>query len=384
MARILFTAGALVATAGRPAHASAWTASATTGGGVGYDDNVLFVADQPIHDYYGRLDASASLQYVGNHSKVELQPRLAAYDYRSFTLYNRVDQFFKATLGQTTERGKSELFISGSRDTTLTSEVGSTGLTETNRRHNGLQAGWAPEYQATEQVHFGAQFSAQGNRYLDAAQTSLLDYDYGSAAANASYAVTPLASLQLQLSGGRLQVPGQPLRTTKNYAATLGYTRQLGPLWLLDAYIGPSWIQTRTLAGASRGEVYALDATRTSERGTLSLKLHQEVTPNGFGVLSRTQQGTLTMRHSATEHLSFGIAGRWSRTRNLLPLFGFELSRLAYNDFTASADWAPAATWYLSLSVGHGQQGYLNAPQPARRTHAALAFVWTGLERVLH
>jgi hypothetical protein len=381
---MLFTAGALAAVAGRPAHAGAWTAGATASGILGYDDNVLFVADQPIHDYYGRLDAAATLQYVGNHAKLALQPRLVGYEYGSFTLYNRVDQFFNATLGQTWERGKSDFSVGGSRDTTLTSEVGLTGLTATNKRHQGLQASWSPDYQATEQLDLGAQFSAQGNRYQEAAQTALLDYDYGSSAVTAGYAVTPLASFHLQLAAGRLQVPGQPAHTTKNYAATLGYTRQLGPLWLVEASYGPSWTQARALASTTRGEVYSLDATRTSERGTFSLKLDQNVTPNGFGVLSRVQQATLAMRHSATEHLSLGLTGRWSRTRNLLPLSGFELNRLTYSDFSASADWTPAAEWYLSLSVGHGQQGYSAAPLPARRTHAALAFVWTGLERVLH
>jgi hypothetical protein len=384
MARILFTAGALVAAAGRPAHAGVWTENAMASGILGYDDNVLFVPAQPTRDYYGRLDASASLQYVGNHAKLSLEPRLVAYQYGSFTLYNRVDQFLSTSLDQTWERGKSEFYAAGTRDTTLTSEVGLTGLTATNKRHQGLQAGWSPDYQLTEQLDLGAQFSAQSNRYLDAAKTALLDYDYGSAALNAGYAVTPLASMRLQLTAGRLQVPGQAQRTTQNYAATIGYTRKVGPLWLVEASYGPSWIQTPTLASTATGEVYALAATRTSERGALNLKLDQSVTPNGFGVLSRVQQATITARHSATEHLSLSLSGRWSRTRNLLPLLGFELNRLTYSDISASADWTPATEWYLSLSVGHGQQGYSGTPLPARRTHATLAFVWTGLERVLH
>jgi hypothetical protein len=385
MAGVLLSAGAIVAAAGAsPAHASAWTTSAQVSGSATYDDNVLFVADRPIHDYFGRLEATGSLQYVGAHSRLELQPRLAVYRYGSFRTLDRADQYLKASLTDTGEHGKSLVSLSGSRDTTLTSEVGSTGLTQANKRHDGLQVSWAPSYQATERFGVSALLSAQENRYRDAAQTSLLDYDYGSGSVNANYAVTSLSSVTLQASAGRLQVPGRAQYTQKNFATTLGYSRHFGESWQVDAYYGPSFIQTHGPRPTNRGDVYHLGAVRTGLRGNISLNLDQQVTPNGFGILSRRQGATLGWHYSATEHVTVGVAGQWSRIRNLLPLFGFELSRFNYNDASVNLEWTPTATWYISVTADHGNQGYSNAPQLARRTNATVAFVWTGLERVLH
>jgi hypothetical protein len=367
-----------------PASAGAWTTSGRVSGGATYDDNVLFVADQPIHDYYGRLEATGNLQFVGDHLRFELQPRLVAYDYASFKANSRVDQYIKGSLTDSGERWKSPLSLSVARDTTLTSEIGTTGLTEINKRHESLQANWTPSYQASEKLNVGTQLSVQTSRYKDAANTTLLDYDYGSAALNAGYAITALSTLKLQASAGRLQVVHQPRYTQKNYDMTVGYSRQIGEKWQADASFGPSVIQTRAQQAASRGDVYHLGATRTAERGRFSFGLDQLITPNGFGVLSKRQAATLDWRYAVSERISVGFSGQWSRTRNFLPLLGFELNRLSYNDLSAIFEWSPASSWYVSASIGHGQQSYSYAVHPAKRAHADLSLVWTGLEHVHH
>ena len=264
------------------------------------------------------------------------------------------------------------------------SELGLTGLSSTNKRRLSRSLSWSPALQATEKWLWGAQLTATAVRYADAAQTSLVDYNYRSGTLYSSFQLAPLTKLTLQLAAGRLQVPDNASYDNSNYAVTMAYNHALGEKWQFSASGGPSLIRAVAAAAADRGQVYSVSLVRQVEHHSLSFTVSRDVTPNGLGLLSRHEQATLAMQHSLSERLAVNVSSVWSRTRNVLPSGGLQLARLDYSYVDAALNWAWSPNWRLTADLWHAQQRYDSSLGSAQRWHGSLGVSWSGLERALH
>ena len=383
--RLMSSAGVIVAVSAMPgmARAAAWSFTGSGSLAAAYDDNILFVADQPLADSIGRAEFTANLARVSDRSRWVVAPRLVAVEYDRYHTYSHSEQYLTLSNLSGGERAASNLSFNLTRDTTLTSELGLTGLASTNKRRQSSNLSWSPSLQATQQWAYGAQLGATAVRYADAAHTSLVDYNYGALSLYTSYLPSPISKLTLQLSGGRLRVPDNGIYDNSNYAATIGYERALGERWRLSLSGGPSQIRGAA-ATADRGEVYAASVARQLEHNSFTLSISREVTPNGLGLLSRHEQLTLGAQQALSERLSFRLNGIWARTRNVAPGGGLQQFKLEYRDVVAALNWDCSPTWHLTVDLGHGQQAFDSAAATARRWHASLGVGWSGLERVLH
>ena len=381
MARILMSSGLMVAGTSTVAHAGVWNVAGQGSIGASHDDNVRLSTQNPIADWSGIADVAGVLSYQDDAVLFSATPRLLAIRYDLDRAYNRTEQYLTLQAQKTTETGSSNLSLSGTQDTTLTSEPGLTGLAEVNkqRRLAALTVGGARNL--SERFALNGQLSASASRYVDAQQTGLIDYDYGSAQFSTSYAITARSRLTLQLSAGALQVPDNESYDKVNMAATLGYRLQLAPRWRVNVSAGPSQIRTRDRD--QTGEVYDATLTHDAELTSFNLSISKDVTPNGFGLFSRREQLRLSATRSLGERWAVDGSAALVRNRNVLSDLDVEQAAVNYTDLTGSVRWRITPTWDIRFSAGYARQR-VGDTLPAERQYTALNINWNGQVRALH
>jgi hypothetical protein len=382
MARALISSGLMVASAGTPAHAGAWSIAGQGQIGGSYDDNVRLSTVNKITDWSGVADVSAALSYQDEAFLLRLNPRLLVVQYDAARAFNRTEQYLTLQLQKTTETGSHSLSVSGTQDTTLTSELGLTGLSEVNKKHRVASVTVGSSWSLTERVDVGAQLYASASRYLDAQQTGLIDYNYGSALISASYDWTTRSRFTLQASAGQLQVPDIASYDKVNLSATLGYRVQLAPRWRAELSLGPS--QIRTAGQAANGSVYNASLTHEAELTSLNLAVSKDVTPNGFGLLSRREQIRLGLTRTLSERWVTDWSAAVIRNQNVLPAGSVAQQAVTYADLTGSLRWRITPTWGMALSAGYTRQRISSLQPAAERQQAALNVTWNGLARPLN
>lgn len=381
MARILISSG-MIAASTPTAYAGAWNMAGQALAGGSYDDNLRLASANQVADESVMADVSGAFSYQDDAFLLRLNPRVLAVRYDSEREFNRTEQYLTAQTQKTYETGSLSASLSGTQDTTLTSELGLTGLSEVNKKHRVGVITMAGSRNMTERVAVSAQAYASASRYLDAQQSGLVDYNYGSASLSASYDLTRRSNVELQTSAGQLKVPDSAAYDKVNLSATLGYRVQLAPRWRAELSLGPS--QIRTQGRTDTGSIYDASLTHDSELTTFSLALTKDVTPNGFGLLSRREQFRLSLTHSLSERWVTDWSAALIRNQNVLPSGGLEQALVTYSDITGSLKWRYTPTWGIALTAAYARQRIGDVQLAAERRQVSLNITWNGLVRPLH
>ncbi len=263
------------------------------------------------------------------------------------------------------------------RDTTLTSELGSTGLTQGNSRHESYNLSFGPNWALSERLQAQTSVSLYSSRY-PGATASLENYDYNTATASMSYVLTDRASLSVLGSAGRLVSQGSG-SNTDNASISLQTRYIWSPLLSFGAGLGPSL--TKTAQGEQRGLIYSADVTRAFERASLSLSVSRRQSPSGRAVLTQTDEATLAFSAQITERLSGTATAGISRRRNTLRDFNLDLTRVRYTHADIGVFWQLASNWRLGASVGNAVQQVGSAffdDSTGRGYNARLGLTWNG------
>lgn len=377
------SAAMVAAVAAARAHAGAWVANADSSLAGTHEDNVRFLPGGSVADEVGTADLDLQLQWVGDTTSLSFRPRGRAIEYRNYHPYNRTEGFLSLSGRKQGERSQVEFTIDGSLDTTITSELGFTGYSDTNKRRRALAVSLAPQWQLSERVALVASASESFNRYADAKLTPLIDYDYRSATVGLQRAVSQRSTLALQASGGRLEVPGQPIYAKDNYQLVLDYVYAFAERWNSEFSWGPSQVRNTASQLTDGGVVYSASLSRKSERSSLGVNAARSVSPNGLGALTRRDVVGLHVQGAATERLNFTADASWSHILNSRTDSGFSSQQLNYLDVGLGTAWKPTPTWTIGFGVHRALQSYGAAVGTAGKTSATLTISWSGLQRVI-
>ena len=381
MARVLISSGLLMAGSAAPVHAGAWNYSGRTQLSSTYDDNILLSAGNQyapiLSATAGAADVSGRLQFQDDTVLWQLDPRFLATRYSGQQTLNHTEKFLTMLSQFTGERGSNSLTLTGTEDTTLTSEIGLTGLSAVNKKHRTVTANIDSNWRFSEFIDAGVQISANENRYFDKQGTGLVDYDYGTATVNANYKWTERSQFFLQTSVGKLQVPDLNVYDKTNLSAVLGYSTQFSQRWLGTVYYGPS--QVRANGSKANGTVYSASLSRKSELTNLSMSYTRDVTPTGYGQFGRRDQVQLALNQPLSERWATNWTVTSIRTRYITATGNLELNTVNYGDVAGNLSWSISPTWTLSLTAGYTRQTVQTVTSAAERNHAALNISWNGL-----
>ncbi|MGE0188353.1 MAG: hypothetical protein AB7F79_02845 [Steroidobacteraceae bacterium] len=383
MARILMASGMVAGMSfGMPTYAGGWGTTGSVQLAGNYDDNARLSTLNVVSAASGSSDLSAKLLYQDDSFLCSINPRMLALRYDGDRTLNRTEGYLTLLARRTTETGSNSVSLAGTSDTTLTSELGTTGLSEINKQRRNVATTINTQWDVTEKFSTSTQLYAAANRYIDAKQTGLVDYNYGSVLINSVYQWTNQSSLSLQASAGKLQVPEYARLNKTNQSVTLGYVVQWSPQWSSNVSLGPSRIQTRS--GTQSGSVYNIGFSREAERSMFSASVAREVTPNGFGSLSQREKYQFNWNVQLTDRWSSNWSATAIRNENIAESGAPAGDRLTYSDISGSVTWRITPTWGTAFTIGQTRQRVGDNQTTAARNHAVLSISWNGLLRQLH
>lgn len=356
-----------------PAVAADWSVQSTAQLFAQAESNPRLLPDRKQSAQAGAADLALDLGRSTELLDLDLNAHASVHRYSKDVSLDRDDQQLDLTLSRRGERYALRGDVSFTRDTTLTSELGTTGITEYNQRHRARGLSFEPTWQLSERVTAGLVAGWQDSLYARAAQSGLVNYNYRYAGLNSEYALGEQSSLSLAVSTGRLDTD---LYDSTNVDASLQLQHVWSPRWTGALSAGPSWV--RTASGAhQQGSVFAASLSRRqAERLNFDASLSRSIAPTGSGFLSRRDTAGLRATAALAEHLTAVVNLSLIHSRDYVPLFGFTINDVRYAREEASLSWQFARDWSLGFAAGHSRQELLGSDLSGHNLDARLQLVW--------
>jgi hypothetical protein len=360
------------------AWAAEWQVAPTAYVGSSYADNPRLLADGGDSTSGSMGELSAVMKRLTERSELSLRPRVRSARYQDDESLDSDDQFLTAGYSWTGERSQWSSEVGLTRDTTLTSELGSTGLVQSNRRREAASLTVAPRIMFTERVSGGVQMMTSTNRYIDAEVTGLVDYRYQALSLYSTVALSDVGSnLTISAQAGELTTPGFGGSETRDGTLRLAWSHRPWLLWTVGLSAGPSVVQTD--AGSDDGWVFDGDIKHRGERWGLTARAGRALSPTGRGVLTRRDEVEVSVNRRLTEHLSVNVGARWIRSEDLVPQRGAVLTyEVEYARLDLGANWRLSQDWSVALQLSGNTQEYVLAPERAEGYRASMNLVWNG------
>ncbi len=342
--------------------------------------NPQLVARDTTNSVGTLLNFSSTMTASTERSAWTMTPRVTSSHYTDASSLSSTDGYLDFSGTWISERTQWTSSVNLVRDTTLTSELGLTGLVQGNRPHEGVSAGISPLLQLTERLSAGAQVYYSENHYVDTAFTGLVDYNYLSTGLNAEWATTPNLQATANLSYGVLSAPDADQRT-RSESIQIGLKYKLAENWSANISAGPSRVQAD--AGSDSGWVLSSDLKHHDERTDWSLQVGRELTPTGRGLLSRRDQITFGFSRRMTEHLVGEAYVTAVNSQALSPGQRAEFEVVRYQQLEGRLNWLLSPVWSLSFSATSQHQTLSTSGEPARGYRALLGIVWKAQPHIL-
>ena len=328
------------------------------------------------------IGAQAGLQLARRTERLEITSSSRVYfqRYQRDTGLDRNDQQLDLALHWNGEHLSWNGAAAVTRDTTLTSELGTTGLTQSNRRHEGYDFSLGPSWNISEHLSMGSGVGLQIDRY-PGPSLGLTDYRFGTANVNAGYQISDRTSVSLVGSAGHFS-SGNSNTSTDNASVRLQGQYAWAELWTLSGGAGPSWIEANHRR--QQGVVYSASVSRKLERSSLSLSASRSQSPSGFGILTDTDDVKLSFATQIREHVTGSLSGGLTRRKDALPAFGLEFPEVRYRQIDASLSWQVAPSWGLVFAANNRAQrvATFSGSALANSYEALLTLNWTGSSHV--
>ena len=371
----LLGATAVLLAAGGAAGAADWSTAPTMSVGASYVSNPRLLADRKPHDEALSAEFSLPILRKSELTECSLTPLVRDTRFRSDHSLNHDEQSLLANISHRGELATWTADAGVQRDTTLTSELGVTGLTQATLRHQRLSASLGADRQLAPLLSLGAQLSWEGDSYQYRPSSGLTDYHFSAVSLQASYLASAATRWTLTALADRLDLPGNA-NFSNDIALRLGFQYATGPAWSFTLNGGPSRVQTRIEQRS--GWVAALQADRRAERATLSLLASRGVKPSGRGTLTTTDDVTVKVGWAVTERLQSALQLHAIRSRDVVPAIGYQYLDIKYGVVDASLSWRWTETLTLNARVGGNGQRDSFAPGTRSGAFGSLNLSWSG------
>ena len=357
------------------AHAADWSATADVQLATRAERNPALRVDEDVTALALSADLASRLARSTETAQLQLTPSLHVVRNPQFPSLDREEQQLGAQLAQWGERYTLNFSGQAARESTLTTELGTTGLTDANRIRQMLQAGVQPQWRMTERLTVSGGANLQDIAYPGARDTPLYGSRYTSVSANSTYALNRQTGFTLAASAGQF-ISDRQDASSENSSLTAQLVYSVAERLTASLSAGPSWVKAG--GQTDTGFVYEARLDRQSERSTLSLLASRAVSPSGFGVLTQQDNVQLSLSRQLTERINAICAVSSVQTSALLPGTGLTFSDVRYLRADFSVSGRLAQNWGASLAIGAGQQ-HLGAAQPTTHSfEGRLAINWSG------
>jgi hypothetical protein len=264
--------------------------------------------------------------------------------------------------------------------TTLTTELLETGITDTNARRRTEQASGELDVGRTEEHLFFTQVSYLGTSYSGppALEELLPGYRYDSAASGERFILSEHLTfsasafgdiLHSDRAGGSSHEAGGQLELKYSHSEQTTF----------DVQIGES---RRVLTGdASFGTNVLATATHNFELSAVSLSYSRSLAPYGNGFLVERQQITASLQRSLTPHLIADLSA--IRIDNNESTVRLELDRRFYDNLGGGLTWQLSENWSLRSEATTSWSPPINYDHTVHEWRTALTMTWKPVPNVI-
>lgn len=343
------------------------------------ESNPRFALDSPSDEQAIAADLGLSLERQSETSSLKFNSAAARRQYQEDRSLDRSDLRMSMSLQHAvSERISLAAAASATRDTTLTSELGTSGETRVGDRHESVGAQLQPGWQLTERWSATMLMQWQGDFYPEST-SGLVDYRYFAAGLTNTWRRSLQDSIGIVLRVSQLQVANAPA-SIHDASALLQYKRTINERWNLTLAGGPAW--TRGARSTESGENFSLDLTRNAQYGAISLSAERSLAPTGRGYLTRRDSMSLQLRKNFTEQITGTLGARYLRSRNVVGALGFTFDDVRYGRAEAGLNWSVSPQWSADLRTGISaqEQGFNGAR--ASGVDVAFGIRWNGTNHV--
>ncbi|HKU16677.1 MAG TPA: hypothetical protein VJQ52_19955 [Steroidobacteraceae bacterium] len=370
--------GSIFASGG--AQAAEWLFAPTARMSTAYADNPRLQEDGGTSTtaYLGEL--GGELQRRTERSSLKLQPQLRSSRYSEDDSLDSDDQYLNTSASYLTQRAQWDASLNLGRDTTLTSELASTGLVQTNRRHESAALNVGATFMSTDVSHYGAQLYLLDSRYVDAVGTGLVDYRYRSVSPFWQGSATERSDVTITAQIGELFVPVFESRT-RDASLRLAWSTRPAELWTTKLSAGPAYVNSSS--GEDSGVVFDADLERRGERWRVTANAGRNLTPTGRGVLTRRDRVMLGVNRRVSEFVSASATMQWTRNQDLLPQAGIAFTDVEYGRVDVNLNWRISEHWSVGLALAAATQNNEASAGSADYQRASLSILWNGQQQAL-
>jgi hypothetical protein len=361
--------------AGSPARAEVWGVTPRASLTTGYDHNVQLAVNGEQGQGGGAVSLGASVVRHGTTTDWSLDPQFLLVRYPEDPTLNRDDANVTGAVDTRFERGDWTNAVNYSHDTTVTSERGTSGLTESNLPHEHVSLTTMPSMRFAELWTAAVTALWSEDNYADWRASGLVDYSYATLGGQLTYAITERSTLGMDASLGRFYIPVARV-TTDQYGANLRFDTAIDEMWHLSFGGGPLRVVSRDVSEPGIGLSAKLQ--RQSATRSFAINLSNDTIPDGRGTLSRHAQAMVSYSQNLSSRLATDLSAQWMRTRDALPDFGVEFEPVTLLNVSSALRWQAVPTVSISFLVSWTRQ--VEGAGTADAYRAALTMSWQGLE----
>jgi hypothetical protein len=379
----LIMATMVAMTAGRSAPGADWSETLEAVANAAYDTNPQLLPGSHMSDQSAQLAADGSTTMQTELGQLTVTPRLSIVRYARETNLDIDTGNVNVSYVEKLERGQWNIGGQATTDSTVTSELGTTGITSVNFRHYQDNATLGYQYLSTERLSWQVQGSWQTARYnADAQHSGLTNYDYGSVQVGPTWTFSERVQGSLILGADRINPQFAP--TEKDYSANLQLNRSLSERYAWRASIGGTRVESGSGPSGS-SSLFETGVTWRGERIQWDVSVKRSVLPIGLGLLARQDAAALSVLASTTEHSTLNLSFNAIRSYPVTAVFniapGISLGFPVYSGASwgqATAEWQYhfSPNWALSAAYMQARARNENAPEWANRKQARLGIVW--------
>ena len=309
------------------------------------------------------------------------------------------DQIFSLLSKYKTERNTFGLNGSYVRDTTLASELISTGAVQARKQRGNLTLNPSWTTFASERTWFTLDYQLSRVKYDDAAAAGLIDYNNQTASVSAVHRL----SEQDQLSGTiyyskyetspanfKSNTTGLRLGITHDFSETFTGALSLGarstlskvqqnalvcpaPVFLCQFGFVPFEVVPFTTETRSRGYTLNASLNKQFETTTLSGQISREANPSANGALVQADRIGFSVANKFAPTLTGSVDASIYRSRYIGNIITSSNSR--YYTVGPRLSWRMSEWWSLDTGYTHSRQEYDNASTAAATANSAYVLV---------
>lgn len=391
--------------AAAPSHAAEWSAEPSVALRTDYNDNFNFTPGSG-RTVWGAI-LSPDIKFSGETETLKVTGGLMVNvnRYPGNDDLNTIDHTLTLRSGYRAERDLFGLNVDSIRDSTLVTELATTGTVQSRHQRSQLTANPSWTRSLTELTAITAGYNYTDVRYSDVGPaTNLIDYGDQTATIGLQHRFSERDIFNVNAYYDRYQTnPGVFVARTygiegqlsHDFDETLRGSFALG--WrktqssvtshalvcsgdvLFGICFGSVTDVVSNASADSSGFTFNAALLKSLELDTVNARISREINPSGIGSLIQTDRVQATWIHHWSPALSASIDAAAYHTRYVgVPVGG---ANGRYYKVETRVTWQVSESWALEGGFAHARQSYEGTPLTAdvNVVYAALSYVWPKL-----